>query len=82
MYYSFVYSLPVFTHIALIDKYFPKVDNAFETNSDDETEMLPPSIPPPILSPIQSPSILSPSQMPITPSGKSTMMIEECEYHY
>ena len=79
MYYSFVCSLPVFT---LIDKYFPKVDNAFETNSDDETEMLPPSIPPPILSPIQPPSVLSPSQMPTTPSGKSTMMIEECEYHY
>ena len=75
MYYSFVCSLPVFT---LIDKYFPKVDNAFETNSDDETEMLPPSIPPPI----QSLSILSPSQMPTTPSGKSTMMIEEYEYHY
>ena len=82
MYYSFVCSLPVFTLIALIDKYFPKVDIAFETNSDDETEVLPPSIPPPILSPIQSPSILSPSQMPTTPSGKSTMMIEECEYHY
>lgn len=48
--------------------------------------ILPPSVPSPVLSPTpapsMSPSVLSPSQVPITSSGKSKIVAVDYKNHY